>query len=112
MATEGDTHVRPDASAGRQIRRRPSRHTITTTRVVNCETLLRLKTDRNHYHATSSMPAAASPQHIRRRPWTAAASAATETAGRRAAFRDNAIHGDHAPDTEMPAPGAPPPATA
>ena len=100
--------IRPDGILlADEIRRRPSRYTtIRDNLIVNCETLLRLKADRNrHCHATS-LDAGSSIHHntFVAGPWTRRGIRIDDNPERpsgAAAFRDNAIHGDHAPGAEL-----------
>ena len=103
------THpLRPDGILlADEIRRRPSRHTtIRGNLIVNGETLLRLKTDRNrHFHATR-LDAGSSIHHntFVAGPWTRGGIRIDDNPERPSAaavFRDNVIHSAHAPGVEI-----------
>jgi nitrous oxidase accessory protein NosD len=100
--------VRPDGILlADEIHRRPSHHTtIRDNLIVNCETLLRLKTDRNRHGHATSLDAGSSIHHntFVAGPWTRDVLRIDDNRERShgaAAFRDNVIHGDHAPDAAL-----------
>lgn len=100
--------LRPDGILlADEISRRPSRHTtIRDNLIVNCETLLRLKSDRNRRGHATSLDTGSSIHHntFIAGPWTRGVIRIDDNLERpngAAIFRDNAIHGDHAPGVAL-----------